>query len=397
MSTTKCWWRGLRTPPNVPRRARAAGGAAKRSRRPAGLLRFRAAAAAAAAVWVVAALLVSTPRGCWGAIASPRRSEAVEPPWRGSTSALSNLKKRPSTAGVSPPQRGRPSRRRPLTAASPLSTGAATERVTAVRQRAPAASPQPVSYSGDYAQLELPRRKTGEVYYYTRLVLSEPASSQSGSNFGITILRTAMAMRLGGFPAERVVMVHVFDLSSAPTPETTTRSVSLFLALAPARLPQGRIDAFNEAVATGTFNRDLRAVIPAGTINASLFSVRPDRPLVMDRASMRTHGPSGKPLSSDGEPAEAPPGTKSKVPIIVGIVGAVVAVAAFAGIGWCVHSRRSAARVASPRDLTRYSEEESGTRQSSFPSSLASLPLPSFRGSIERVRKAHPDDNDGAK
>lgn len=329
-------------------------------------------------------------------IASPRRSETVEPPWGDPASSLSIFNGRPPAAGVPPPQRGRPSWWPSLSPDPPLPSGVAAGHVAAVRQRAPAASPRPVSYASDYAQLELPRRKTGEVYYYARLVLMEPASDQSGSNFGITILRTAMAQRLGGFPAEQVVMVHVFDYGSAATPETTARSVSLFLALAPARLPQGRINAFNEAVASGTFNRDLRAIIPAGTTNVSLFSVQTDRPLVMDRASMRSHGPSGKPLSSDGEPAEATPRTKSKVPIIVGVVGAVVAVAALASVGWCVHSRRAAARVATPRDLTRYSEEESGTRQSSFPSSLASLPLPSFRSSIERVRKAHPDDDDGA-
>lgn len=279
-------------------------------------------------------------------------------------------------------------------AAPPLSVDATAGRATAVRQQAPptpASSSQPTSHSEDYETLELPRRQTGQVYYYTRLVLVEPVSTQVGSNFGITALRTAIGKWLGGFPAEQVAMVHVGDLPARATALVTARSVSIFMALRPSQLPQRMIDAFNDQVARGTFNRVLRAEIPADTSDASLFSVEQDRLLVMDRASMRTHGPSGHPKS--GNPAAAP--SKSKVPIIVGAVGAVVAVLVLVGVGWCVHARRSAARVASPRDLTRYSEE-SGTRQSSFPSSLASLPLPSFRSSIERPRKAHPDDDDRA-
>lgn len=379
MSAAKCRCGG--TPPrSVPRRA------------PAG--RPLLAAAVAAAVCLVAAFFLWAPLGCRGETASRRRSETVEPPWGPPIAALSSRKGRTSSSGDPPPQLGRSTRRPPLTAAPPLSADAAARRATAVRQKAPptpANAPKFSSHSKDYETLELPRRKTGEVYYYTRLVLVEPVSAQVGSNFGITALRTAIGKRLGGFSAEQVVMVHVVDLPARSTAEVTSRSVSIFMALRPSQLPQPRIDTFNDNVAKGIFNRDLRAEIPADTSDASLFSVEQDRLLVMDRASMRTHGPSGKPQS---EVAAAAP-RKSKLPIIVGAVGAVVAVALLVGVGWCVHARRSAARVASPRDLTRYSEE-SGTRQSSFPSSLASLPLPSFRSSLERPRKAHPDDDDRA-
>ncbi|GAB0489351.1 hypothetical protein MMPV_000569 [Pyropia vietnamensis] len=248
------------------------------------------------------------------------------------------------------------------------------------------------TYSKDYETLELPRRKTREVYYYTRLILVEPTSTKTGSNFGITALRTAIGKQLGHFSAEQVVMVHVMDLPGRSTSEVSARSVSIFMALRPEQLPPAKINAFNKQVADGTFSRHLRAEIQGSTEDVSLFSVERDRPLVMDLASMDTHGPSGQPRT---QTSAATP-TKSKLPIIVGIVGAVVAVVMVVGVGWCVHARRSAARVASPRDLTRYSEEESGTRQSSFPSSLASLPLPSFRSSLERPRKAHPDDDDRA-
>lgn len=378
MSAAKCRCGGL-PPRKVPRRMRSGGP-----------LR---AAAAAAAVCLVAAFFLWAPLGCRGKTAS--RSEIVEPPWGPPSAPLSTTRKGRASAAANPiPRRGLFSQRLTLNAAPPFPLDVAAESATTVRQqgpRVPANSPKPTSHSKDYETLELPRRQTGQVYYYTRLILVEPVSAQVGSNFGITALRTAIGKRLGGFSAEQVVMVHVGDLPARSTATVTARSVSIFMALRPSQLPQSRIDAFNDQVEMGAFDRDLQAEIPPSTSDAALFSVEQDRPLVKDEASMLTHGPSGHPRSRS--PAPAP--QKSKLPVIVGAVGAVVAVVVLVGVGWCVHARRSAARVASPRDLTRYSEE-SGTRQSSFPSSLASLPLPSFRSSIERPRKAHPDDMDRA-
>lgn len=392
MSTTKCgcWDMSQR----IVRRRVHVGGPGRRSGRSVGFFGLRA-AAAAAAVCLVAAMVASAPHGCRGWDASRRRSDTTEPPWRAPTAALSTLAGQTSSVSLtSSSQRSHSSRTSPQTVSRRQSTHVPTRRAAAVRQQAPSSprnAPKPTSYAKDYATLELPRRKTREVYFYTRLVLVEPKSTRSGSNFGITALRKAIAKRLGGVSAEQVVMVHVMDLPSRSTTEVNARSVSIFMALRPEELPPASIEAFNAQVSDGTFSRVLREEIPASTRDVLLFSVEQDRPLIMDRASMLTHGPSGQPKAQ----ASAAAPTKSKLPIIVGVVGGVAAVAMLVIVGWCIHARRSAARVASPRDLTRYSEE-SGTRQSSFPSSLASLPLPSFRSSLERPRKVHPDDDDRA-
>lgn len=247
--------------------------------------------------------------------------------------------------------------------------------------------------SDDYSTSHLPRREKGEAYFYTRLLLSQPTGTVADYQFVKIELRKLIGIHLGGVPADQVEAIRFANRATLSTPTRQVQAVSIFLALPPNRLTPDIIVDFNDWVKDDGLTGALQAA-SNNAPKAAMYWVREDQPLQRDWASVASHGPSGAPLSRPPPLGAAGEKRKSKVPLIAGAVGGVLAVVAAVAAVLYIHSRRGGgARGASPRDLTRYSEE-SGSRQSSFPSSLASLPLPSFRASVERPRNVHPDDGD---
>jgi len=337
-------------------------------------------AAAAASVLLAAAVVAAPLQGGWAAAAG-----WVPPPAAG---RLAVPHRRWAAGGAVTPAVADAAAAAAAAAATPSMSG--WNRGLAGQGRGdralalPAATGVKQAASSDYLTTALPRRSPGETYFYTQLALRLPATMTPSS--AIVDLRRVMEAPLGGITADRIEPVRRKEL---PPPASGTQKeavVSFFMALRPAELSAATVTAFNAWVTDGSASAALQR-----RTNSELYEVRLRRPLRRDEASVASHNAAGMPV-----PAGAATKRKSRTPVIIGAaVGGVVAVLLAVGGLLVCRSRRAASRGVTPRDLTRYSEEEGG-RHSSFRSSIASLPLPSFRASLDRSHKVTPDEELGS-